>query len=166
MEIWRDIEGYEGRYQISNRGRVKSLTRNKIMRLKAQRHGYKRIGLRTGSDPQKFYMVHRLVAQAFVPNPNNKAEVNHIDGDKANNTSTNLQWVTTSENALHAYKLGLRKPTNGTINGQCKLTESDVFAIRKRVASGETQRRVAQDYDISFQTVNDIVLRKRWAWLD
>lgn len=169
QEIWKDIEGYEGRYQISNLGRVKSFARKKpaIMTLKTNWDGYKRIGLRpAGSRSQHFFAVHRLVAEAFMPYPGSDfVEINHIDGDKANNVVDNLEWVTKSENAKHAFRTGLRKPTNGTINGQSKLEDSDILEIRKRVANGETQRKVAADYDISFQHVSDIVNKKRWGWL-
>ena len=168
MEIWKDIPGYEGRYQVSNEGRVKSFARKEptIMSQKIDR-GYARVGLRhKSSREQTHYAIHRLVAEAFIPNPGNKPVVNHLDGCKTNNYATNLEWATLSENDVHAYKHGLRKPTNGTINGQSKLTEDAVRNIRKRVANGETQRSVAEDYPISFQTVNDIVLGKRWGWLE
>lgn len=95
-EIWKDIEGYEGKYQVSNLGRVKSLLKNgvnreRIMKQQKDKDGYMRIKLRK-SKTQKLYGVHRLVAFAFIPNENNLPMVNHKDEDKANNFANNLEW--------------------------------------------------------------------------
>ena len=89
-EIWKDIEGYEGLYQVSNTGRVRSLKRNIILKNRIAR-GYERVVLRTNNIPKE-YSVHRLVATAFIPNPDNLPQVNHIDEDKTNNCVNNLEW--------------------------------------------------------------------------
>ncbi len=115
QEIWKDIPSFEGKYQVSNFGNVKSLNylrTNTPRLLKQNNHkdGYKLIGLsneKTGK--KKYFTVHRLVAQAFIPNPENKATVNHIDGNKANNHVSNLEWATPQENMIHSFKIGLRK---------------------------------------------------------
>lgn len=92
-EIWKDIPGYEGYYQVSNFGRVKSLRRV----LKAGlRKGYLYISLRN-----KKFNIHRLVAIAFIPNPGNLPEVDHIDGNKLNNNANNLKWATRQQNELN-----------------------------------------------------------------
>ena len=97
MEIWKDIEGYEGFYQVSNYGRVKSLNYNRTGKAKELKQsinlGYKYVILYKDNKRKKF-LVHRLVAQAFVPNPNEYLEVNHIDENKANNCVWNLEWCT------------------------------------------------------------------------
>lgn len=123
-EIWKDIEGFEGYYQVSNLGRVRSVdrvvtqfngwanakrpTKGRIRTITKQTQGYSQVGL-CKNGVQKSYRLNRLVAKAFVPNPDNKLYVNHIDGNKDNNRADNLEWVTNSENIMHAYKNGLLK---------------------------------------------------------
>ena len=113
-EIWKDIKDFEGRYQISNEGRVKSLARKfidrsgreqnikeRILKLRNDKDGYKVISIRDGSGKRKSFRVHRLVCEAFIPNPDNKPQVNHIDEDKSNNRICNLEWCTCTENNNH-----------------------------------------------------------------
>lgn len=111
-EIWKDIENYEGLYQVSNLGRVKSLPRNtahlRIMTPRKDRGGYLYIGL-TKNGINKSKKVHRLVAQAFIPNVDNKPTVNHKNGVKTDNNVENLEWATQKEQAQHAVKIGLWK---------------------------------------------------------
>lgn len=109
-EEWRPVKGYEGLYEVSNMGRVKSLYRGKerIMSTSDDSSGYKRVKLTKQTIKGK--SVHRLVAEAFIPNPMNLPVVNHLDGDKHNNCVFNLEWCTMKENANHAIKTGLMKP--------------------------------------------------------
>ena len=95
QEIWKDIKGYEGLYQVSNLGNVKSLKTNKNL-YSSNAKGYRRVGLFKGK--RKGYSIHRLVAQAFIPNPENKPCVNHKDCNRANNNVNNLEWCTHKEN--------------------------------------------------------------------
>lgn len=126
MERWVDIPKYEGLYQVSNLGRVKTLSRvvtehngkerhlkEKVLKGGIYPNGYKFICLRK-NDENKNIMVHRLVAQTFIPNPYNKPCVNHIDGNKLNNRVENLEWCTPGENLKHAVNIGL-------VTNQCKI---------------------------------------------
>ncbi len=107
-EIFYPLSNYEGLYDISNKSRVKSYYRGIII-VPQMICEYLGVTL-TVEKNKKIHLLHRLVAQAFIPNPENKPEVNHKDGDKLNNDIRNLEWVTKSENGLHAYKMGLSKP--------------------------------------------------------
>ena len=113
-EVWKDIKGYEGRYQVSNLGRVKSLdrtfinkighkqyTKERILKPSTVHGGYLLVILFKGSGKGKAYKVHRLVCEAFHENPENKPCVNHIDENKTNNTANNLEWCTVAENNRH-----------------------------------------------------------------
>lgn len=108
MEYWKDIEGYEGYYQISSHGRVKNVKTNLILTGDINNAGYKRVWLYTPI--KKRFFIHRLVAYHFCKGYKNDFIVNHKDGNKLNNKAKNLEWVTHSENDLHAYKYNLRKP--------------------------------------------------------
>jgi len=120
VEVWKDIVGYENLYQVSNIGRIKSLSNRsnhkdeKILKDFVVQ-GYKCINLFKNSIG-KMYKVHRLVAQAFISNTENYKEINHIDGNKTNNNVNNLEWCNRSENMKHSYKIGLHKAQKGKEN--------------------------------------------------
>lgn len=117
-EVWRDIPGYEGLYQVSNKGRIKGLPRfvnnhtGKILLKERILNGYPitkgYIQVQLGTKPKRVLkLVHVLVAQAFIPNPNNYPQVNHINGTKSDNRADNLEWCNNSMNQRHAYRNGL-----------------------------------------------------------
>jgi hypothetical protein len=112
MEIWRDVTGYEGIYQVSNYGKVKSLYKKQanIVTPHIDKKGYHIIRLWRGGN-QDTRLLHRLVAQAFVPNHANKPHINHKDGNKSNNYWSNLEWCTPSENNKHSFAIGLKTIT-------------------------------------------------------
>lgn len=177
-ERWEDIEGYEGMYQVSNHGRVRSLDRmvkrrmngkefmvnrsGSIMSLSPRPNGYLRIELNKNGKRETF-SVHRLVALHFIANSQNKREVNHIDGDKENNHVNNLEWTTRSENELHAYESGIKETIKGEDNGKSKLSETDVIEIRNAYRLGcFTYSELANAYGITKGTVGPIIRRETW----
>jgi len=172
MEIWKDIVGYEGIYKISNSGvviRKSILTKNgnnyhfckeRELINTLYNTGYFRVGLTKNGKQIKFY-IHRLVAIAFIPNPENKPEVNHKDGDKTNNNYWNLEWSTISENSIHAYNLGLRYSVKGASHAFSKLTEKDVLEIRS-LKSKMTNTAIAKLYGVCQPCISGIVNNKSW----
>lgn len=112
MENWKEVV-CNPNYEVSDTGRVRRCgsVRDRAVR---DRKGYLALELHSGGK-RSTKSVHRLVAEAFIPNPDNKPEVNHLDGDKHNNVVSNLEWTTTSENCQHAYDTGLRKPSYGML---------------------------------------------------
>lgn len=165
MEIWKDIEGFEGRYQASNLGRIKSLRKRKIRRVRAgytiretmlrqfpHKSGYFQVFL-YGENKPRCYQLHRVIAMAFVSNPDNKPEVNHIDGDKSNNASSNLEWVTASENIIHARDNGLC--------GYCKINKDIAEEIRVKFLSGKyTRKQLSISYKIEYKAICKIIAGK------
>lgn len=143
-EIFKDIEGYEGKYQISNLGRVKSLARiaksgpnnsatqylpEKILKVDVIRSGYEQVSF-WKDGKKKNHLVHRLVAKAFIPNHQNLTDVNHIDECKTNNSASNLEWTTKKDNLNHGtVKQRISKSNKGFIKHR-KLTEEDASKIR------------------------------------
>ena len=105
LEIFRDVEGYEGKYQVTSWGRVYNVDTEKFLRTEETEKGYLRVDLYDVSGKRKHHKVHRLVAKAFIKNPNGLPQVNHIDGNPKNNSFTNLEWVTNEENREKAMML-------------------------------------------------------------
>ena len=160
-EEWRDVAGYEGRYQISNYGRVKSFQKNQVKILKPHLHtgGYLRVSL----GRQKKFKIHRLVAETFLDNPLNLAEVDHIHGNKMDNYFKNLEWVTLKENKRRAFKNGLYP--SGEKNCIAKLTNEQARWIRKNYKPYDKkfgQRALVKKFGISPRTLFDIVCGKTY----
>ncbi len=160
-EVWKDIEGYNGRYQVSNFGRVKSFQRldEKILSIEGKKRDYAKVVL-FKDNVAKTFLLHRLVAIAFVPNPENKPEVNHIDGNKKNNCAENLEWVTKSENIKDAFDTGLAKVFRGVENGAAKLTPEQVREIRRTYIKGDknfSSHALARKFNVSSNSIRRVV---------
>jgi hypothetical protein len=168
MELWKDIRGYEGLYRVSNYGRIKSLgndkkRKEKILTSFINGVGYVLIKL-SKEGKQYNHRLHRLVAEAFIDNPLNKPEVNHIDGNKSNNNISNLEWSTRSENVQHSFNHNL-KP-KGESHVMAKLSNEEVIGIYFKSHEGKLkQREIAKQYNISRETVAFIKTGRVWNHL-
>ena len=177
-EAWTSVVGYEGIYEVSSFGNVRSVDRvityKNGLRVpykgepKSQvtdKYGYNYVSLYE-NQKHKQGMVHRMVAQAFIPNPEKRPQVNHIDGDKLNNSLENLEWVTPQENIAHAKETGLLEGVSGEGHYKSKLREGDVKEIRERSKNGETYQSLADDFDVVKSTIGFIVNRKTWKHVE
>jgi hypothetical protein len=171
IEIFVDIKDYEGFYKVSNFGSVKSLSRldakgnrrcEKLLKLYLSSAGYYQVSLCRNSRAAKF-LVHRLVIEAFVSNIHNKSQVNHRDGNKLDNNVNNLEWVTPSENTIHADEV-LGIDSRGENYGAVKLTERDVMSIRDLLeSSGYTQEFIAGMFNVDQTTISDVKVGRTWT---
>lgn len=183
-EVWKPVNGFEGYYEVSNHGRIRRIAgyqstyKGRLLSLSPNSTGYPQITLSRPGKRKKMF-VHRVVARAFLGPCPEGCEVNHIDGDKANNFASNLEYVTPSENRQHAYDQGLITPASGEKHGtkthpecyrgerasQAKLTADDVREIRRRAGS-ETQRAIADDFGVDPSTISNVVRRKTWGHIE
>lgn len=171
VEVWRDIKGYEGLYQVSNYGRVKSLARitprrhipkKEIIRcLSVDKDGYLCVNL-CKEGIVKVYKVHRLVGEAFLDNPLNLPLINHINGIKNDNRVSNLEWIDASGNAIHAFRTGLRCSPRislyGEKNHHCKLSDADCEAIRAlKREFNYTNKHLSEMFNIGTTQIGRII---------
>ena len=156
QELWQPVVGYEDRYEVSDTGQVKGPRglRKPFFTYK----GYAQVDIWKQGTRRNF-LLHRLVAIHFIPNPNKCPQVNHKDGNKTNNAVSNLEWCTAAENNNHAVRL-LRLHGENLYN--CKLTNEQVRSIR---SDTRVQRVIAADYGISQPVVGQIKSGKAWRWL-
>jgi len=159
-EIWKDIPNYSAYYKVSSCGRIKSFHHNKNGRLlknSIYNTGYLYVDLCKKTKKTRF-LVHRIVAFVFIDNHYTKPCVNHIDGNKKNNTKNNLEWVTYKENQQHAFDTGLHKMPKGELSPNSKISFKEVLQIRSKYDSGNfTQKQIGCEYGISQMHVSDIV---------
>lgn len=167
-EIWRSIVGYEGIYEISNLGRIKRILNGSgampghILRPYKTNNGYFVVALHNNTIRKKF-LVHRLVAEAFIgPCPPNY-ETNHRDGNRQNNRTENLEWLSKSDNNIHALKVLGRQTFRGETHGMSKLTKEQVVEIRRLYATGLcTQYKLGEQFGVSQSTIGRITRNKGW----
>lgn len=155
-EEWRLLEWTSGRFSVSNFGGFRQNDCPNKKRSYIKPNGY--IGL---SINKKHYLLHRLVAQAFIPNPENKPQVNHKDGNPTNNTVGNLEWATSHENMLH--KCRVLKKTIGETNWASKLKSSQIPEIRRLISIGVNDREIGDMFGVSFTAIRYV--RKGWTWI-
>jgi len=162
-EIWRDIPGYEGKYQISNLSRVKNLKTGTI--LKPDDFGrYLTVALYDHDLVKKRRSIHRLMGLTFIDNPLNKPQINHKKGIKKINILEDLEWSTAKENVNHAHKTGLTK-SKGQDNWCSKLKEKDVIYIRESCYKVYTVRELANKFNVTIHSIYQIMQRRTWKHL-
>lgn len=181
-EIWKDIKGYEGIYQVSNLGKVKSLkrkvraekggyyTKEKELKIFEDNIGYLAVGL-TDNGKTKIIRLHRLIAEAFIPNPENKPVINHINGIKNDVRIENLEWNTYKENSQHAVKTGLKKVTEKQRNASSKniLKAREINSVKVRqldlngnyIKTWNSMTEIKSTLNINYQGISDCCLGKK-----
>lgn len=166
-EIWKEIDGSFGQYEISSFGRVRNHQTRRILHQFKGKDGYLRTQL--AGTINKSVTVHRLVATAFIPTIDGKVFVNHKDGDKQNNCVNNLEWCTRSENMQHAYNHSLKLPPSGVNNGHAKLSLEDVsFILKNYIPRDETYgaKALAKRFGVAHQTISAITTKQTWKASD
>lgn len=158
--MYKVIKEYPN-YAISESGTIINLKTKQIKSQYVGSTGYYMVSF-SKCNKSKPNRVHRLLATAFIPNPNNKPHVNHKDGNKLNNCLTNLEWVTHKENMKHAFENGLANNT-GVNNGMSKLTPAKVKHIKNSLIAGESQQKIANRMNVSRSCILKIHLGKTWA---
>lgn len=167
MEIWQDIPGFDGVYEISKETSfVRSKASGQIKKQSLNNNGYLRVELYKNNKRKRLF-VHRIMADLFVANKNRKKfnVVNHLDGNKLNNLPPNLEWTDKSGNQTHAIENGFStvpKPKLGIDNKQSKLTESDVVKIRLKRKSGIKLKDLALSFGVTETNISLICRRKAW----
>jgi hypothetical protein len=170
-EVWIDIEGYNGQYKLSNMGIIKSFKNKKVRdgivlkprRTRKNNNWYLAVVVQD-KGIRRSPRLHRIVAEYFIPNPENKREVNHIDGDKNNNRVDNLEWSTPKENADHAKKTGLI--LKGENCPRSILTEEQVIMLRSRSYGYGDKRRICKELGIDECTLFFVLSGKSWSHLN
>lgn len=177
-EIWKPVVGFEESYEVSNLGNIRSRDRyvefvnnrvsrtirrlfmSKLIKTQTDKDGYRMVVLTSADSGRKLTKVHRLVAQAFIENPECKPQVNHINGVKTDNRAENLEWVTNYENRVHAMNNGLH--ACGERQHNAKLTNSQVSEIKRRLYTGDANIDIARDFGVSHKRISAIKCGTVW----
>lgn len=154
FEIWRKIifDGKDTVYEVSNLGRVRHVINRNIKKPHARTDGYVYVQLHIGGKIKKIN-VHRLVAKAFIPNPYNKEEVNHIDGVKTNNVYTNLEWVTHSENLQHALNTGLLKAKTDFDAKHNTYSQNEILEVISYLKQNQSASEISKRTEVDISTI-------------
>lgn len=174
VSMWKDIAGYEGKYQVSDDGLIRSLARivdrndgskqpinERLLKCSMDSDGYE-IVVFSREGRRKTFKVHRLVASAFILNPDNLPQVNHIDGNKSRNVVSNLEWCTSRKNHQHARMCGLIGSCGENSHGS-KLTKQDVLLIVKLKADGKTHQEISELVQCGSANIHLICSGKTWS---
>lgn len=177
-EIWKDVAGSGGRYSVSSMGRLRcneyTIRVNsrsgifpkklpaEIFKPSKNNYGYHQTTIALVNSKRRWVVtIHRLVALTFIPNPENKPQINHKNGIKSDNHVENLEWVTQAENARHASKLGLIRA--GESNGASKMKKSGIHEVFKLREKGCSQYEIANKFNVNQATISHILNRRTWT---
>lgn len=150
------------KYLITQDGKVFNIKKETEISQCKSRKGYLKVNLYIRGK-NKLVFVHRLVANKYIPNPENKPQINHKDGNKTNNFYKNLEWCTQKENMHHAMKNGLRADRKGEKNTFSKFTNKQVLNIRKLYNNGEKIKIIARNHNVSYSAIYFIIKKLSWA---
>lgn len=179
MEIWKDVKGFEGLYSVSDKGRVKShdkkhkhfkngaeyVRKGRILRPYKKKHGYLEVSLYDINRKPHYKLVHRIVAEAFLPKVNGAEVVNHKDHSKVNNKVENLEWCTQKENCGYSLKKGFYKV--GEEAHSAKMTRETVIECRKKYfVSGFSIKDLSNEYGLSYQNMNSLIKGESWRCVE
>lgn len=175
-EEWREIPGFNGRYLVSNIGRVRNSKHfckseepgimTPFMTGRAN-GGYLRIALLMPTGEQRKFQVHQLVATAFIPNPDKKPHINHINCVRCDNRVENLEWCTPKENAEHKVKMGRCNPSKGESHAHAKLNDRQVIEIKRQLKEGKiSMYRIAKNFGVHKVTIFDIKYNNTWKHIE
>lgn len=158
--MWKEIINHPN-YEVNELGEIKNKIKNKILKPFITTNGYLRIRISN----KIAFQVHKIIALYFIDNPNNFSEVNHIDGNKLNNSINNLEWCNRSQNMIHSYKNNLSKNTfnnKGEKHYNSKLKKEDIEKIKEMLNNSISQKEIAKLFNVSKQTISNIKNNKNW----
>lgn len=173
QEIWHKVKDYEKYLEVSNLGNVRTIDRNvsqgnhslfikgKLCSLRLKKNGYLQIDLRLGDKKRKWFLVHRLVAIAFIKNPKGLKTVDHINNNKQDNRVENLQWLTNKDNTNKAVKDGLC--SNEEAHYKAKLTKEQIISIRQ---DSDFHWKIAEKYKVARSTITAIKNKQTWKYVE
>lgn len=151
-------------YYATSTGQIYSNKTHTYLKQRISRRGYYIVNLSV-KGKCKTYSVHRLIAKAFIPNPNNYPIINHIDGNKLNNNISNLEWCSYKYNSIHAVTHNLRNTARGIDTKHGQFTEDDIIRIRKLKELGLSQYKIATKYGVTRSTIQQILNGTTYKWL-
>jgi hypothetical protein len=163
--MWKDVPTFSGRYEASETGEIRHATTKHIRKQRINKFGYCQINIsrNDGTGKSNTVLVHKLIAETFIPNPDNLPEINHINGVKSDNRVENLEWCTRSENQIHAYKMGLSYVYHGEEHPKAKFTNEQAHQVKQMYNNGISQQKIADFFHVSQTTIGRILRGKRYA---
>lgn len=164
IEQWKNIVKFE-KYSVSNTGKIKNNDSDKILKQRLNKSGYMQVSVKPNGrqGKSKTFRIHRVLAVAWIPNPNDLPQVNHKDGIKTNNTISNLEWVTHQQNIRHAFDNNLVPIKRGVDTSSAVLTDELVRCIREEYSNGGvTLRQLGVKYGVAHNTLSCVVTRNSW----